>query len=233
MKKIFITAVLSAMIITPQLSSAEDNAAFPLSFKAAIDLNYLSYMETGTEGEAIDGDTGWLGGLFLEDRYDSEEVFLCLSLSVTGTNSATYLGSYQDGTATSNTTSEYIILTEADAGYKVYNSGSVSIAPYAGIGYRFWSRGENNAATGDYVEYYYWNYCNAGIEFTVRKNDVLLSAGGGIYLPWHMRMETDVNGYYDNAVFKLGRKPGFHIEGTADYTFYRDNDMAVSVFFSM
>jgi hypothetical protein len=93
-------------------------------------------------------------------------------------------------------------------------------------------RGENNASTGDYVEYYSWYYFDAGIEFTASSGAVVLSARGGIYLPWNMRMETDMNGYYDTGEFKLGWEPGFHMEGTVDYTLHRDRDMGVSLFFS-
>jgi hypothetical protein len=230
-KKMYIISILAAMIITPQILSAEETFNYPVSLRAAIDISYLSYMETNSEG-ALDGDTGWLKGLFLEGRYDSYLIFLSLFLSATGTDSATYLGQYQNGTATSNTTSEYILLTEADAGYKVYNSGPASIAPYAGIGYRHWARGENNASTGDYVEFYYWYYFNAGIECSARSGDILLSAGGGIYIPQNMKMKTSVNGYYDTAVFKLGSKPGYHLEGMVDYTINKNSDMAASVFFS-
>lgn len=232
MKKLYIIFVISTMISVPRMLSAGDVETFPYTIRAALDFNYMSYMETGNGGEVMDGDTGWLKGLFLEGRYDSEKIFAGLSFSATGTGSATYVGQYQvSGQYTSNTTSEYILLTEAGMGYKAFTRGAVFVAPYAGLGYRYWVRGENNVS-GDYVEFYYWYFFNAGVECSARSADILLSVRTGVYFPWNMEMQTSMNGYYDTGTFKLKSKPGFHMEGTVDYTLHRDSDMAVSFFIS-
>jgi hypothetical protein len=222
------------------LSSANDLRTTSYSFRAAYDLSYLSYTETSSSVRAIDSDTGWLNGGYFEGRYDSSLIFSSLSLSLAGTDSATYLGSTQtlkaDGTVSEATPAsikvpEALYLPEADIGIKLYNNGTVSLAPYGGLGYRYWVRGENNSSTGDYEEDYSWYFIKAGLECSVQSGNFLFRVKGALSFPYNMELQTRY-GSFDLMTLKLGSIMGYGIEGFADYTLYKSDTFSVSIFIS-
>lgn len=201
-----------------------------LSLLLAYDGSYLYYVERSSpNSRTIDKDYGWMNGGFAEARYDFQSAFVRLRGDMVGSNSATYDGALQNGTPYKTSTKESIYKAEFDAGYKIYDQDRLTLAPYVGLGYRDWKRGEN--ALPMYKEDYSWWYGALGLNLNYRVDKWLLGFDFAVFCPFSMKMETDVAGLYDKAKFNIQPLPGVRVELPVGYELYSGEGAKLSVFF--
>ncbi|MDA8168768.1 MAG: hypothetical protein M0Z59_03600 [Nitrospiraceae bacterium] len=178
------------------------------------DGGWLDYKEKN-KGAVIDRDTGWLNGANASIKYENTYFFMKGLFEFSGSSNATYNGALQDGTPMRMRTWETFYRYEADLGYKLIENRAVEVAPYAGIGYRDWERGDD--VLPDYRESYTWPYGAFGVACTAFFENVSLGVDAAVQTPFDMRMETNVAGTVDKAAFNLGSKPGYRVELPVTY----------------
>lgn len=162
--------------------------------------SYLYYQEV-VNGNVLDKDTGWLYGGYAELRGDNEYLLVRMSVDYSWTDSAKYTGALQNGTPLTMTTREVFYRGELSIGYKALNLGSATLAPYAGVGYLDWKRGEDNLP--GYQEDYSWWYVAVGLNLAYRYNKWLFTLDGAVDFPFQSEMTTNVAGLFDKATLIL------------------------------
>ncbi len=229
-KTAFIIIVLSLMLCTNGIadeSKSVGTAQKGTTLSLAYDGNYLYYKEVAG-GEGIDRDTSWQSGAFLELRGDNEFLFARIATSYVMSTSARYTGALQNGTPLTTDTKEQIYNGEVNVGFKALNLGPTTLSPYAGIGYHFWRRGEDNLPV--YQEDYKWWYVAAGLNFAARFDKLLLSLDGAVMFPFDAEMKTSTAGLYDEATFNIKSRPGFRADASISYTVYSNEGLNLVVF---
>ena len=192
------------------------------------DGSWLYYQETDSSGNVMDRDYGWLNGLYGEARFEGNVLWTRLSAGYSWSHGARYDGAYQNGTPLKMTTYERIGLYEADIGVKLFNAGSATLTPYAGIGRRIWWRGAD--ISPDYVEKYSWYYAAIGLNYVWRIEKWTAGADAAVALPFNMRMMTNEAGTINETTFRLGENPGVEVQFPFTYDVYKRNRGAVKVF---
>jgi hypothetical protein len=184
----------------------------------------LDYEETAS-GSTLDSDKGMMWGAQAQWRQDINEFLVIGNVSYTATNSATYDGSLQDSSG--NTTpysfdseKEKMFLLQADVGYKVVDSGRMTLAPLLGLGYRDWVRGQDDIANGDYKEDYHWFFVDGGVDFDLKAGNWLFGFLGKLAYPLSPKMETDVAGdSLTTLSFDIGAVLSYIATATVKYRF--------------
>lgn len=220
---------LLAVLLSVSAAQAEPGADRPgLSIEGGYDGSYLYYVErTARRSTALDKDYGLMHGGFLQARYDFDSAFLRLRGEGATTNRATYDGSLQNGTPYQANTHETIFKGEFDAGYKMYDQDGVTFAPYLGVGYRDWRRGEN--VLPSYMEDYSWWYGAFGLYLNTRHGQWLVGLDAAVFMPFSMKMTTDVSGLYDKATFHIKPLPGVRVELPVAYEFQTETPGTLSL----
>jgi hypothetical protein len=200
------------------------------SFSAGYNGKQLNYSETDpTSGGVLDKDTGWLNGATVEARYDSAIIFVRANFDYLTSNSATYTGALQNGTSLTMATPEAIYKTEFNVGYKIWNPEHVTLAPYLGIGYRDWERGQN--VLPNYTESYTWWYGTIGANLTYRVADrVLVGLDAALLLPFSLQMKTNISNTVNTATFDLGSQIGYRVQVPMSYDIYRRKEYKILTF---
>ncbi len=194
----------------------------------------LNYKEIDPNARGVlDKDTGWQNGATVEGRYDGEVLkvpfFMRANFDYLGSGSTRYNGALQNGTTLIMTTSENIYKTEFNAGFKVWNPMSFTLAPYLGIGYRDWERGKD--VLPDYKESYTWWYGVAGANLAYRATGrLLLGLDAALLLPISPEMQTNVAGLYDTATFHIRSRAGYRVQLPASYDVYKDEKYKIFTF---
>lgn len=216
MKRAILLANFICLLWTcpPALSQDADAGPMGLSVSLARDDSWFLYKET-MSGVLQDKDSGPLYGGFLEARYDNPVLFTRGIIDVSSWKADRYDGKLQDGTPISITMQEEFDLAEADLGYKYRNSKSATLAAYAGMGYRYWKRGQNRGVA--YREEYSWAYGAAGILFDTKVEKWKFGLDCAVNLPISPQMKTDIAGQVDNATFRLKSRTGFRVETPVSY----------------
>ena len=221
------TMSVSAFAGQDQLSGAGENGfKFFLGYNGA----YMRYAElqdnNGVEGVA-DKDTGWLNGLNAELRYDratTYPLFARVDFDYLNSNHAKYTGALQNIITGATipyvgTTPETFYKTEFNLGYKIWNPPHFSLAPYIGVGYRDWVRGQD--VLPDYTEVYTWWYGAIGVEAKYRATKRLLAGvDATLFLPFDQKMKTSDAHTIDTATFHIGNRPGWRVEVPLSYDIY-------------
>jgi hypothetical protein len=193
----------------------------------AYDASHLSYREYVND-TLLDKLHGWLYGGFLEARYDNRIGFVRGTFNLSGA-SVTFETSLQPGNFPLTTTqSQLFYQLEADLGYKALNFSTATLAPYVGLGYRYWRRGQNNLP--DYEEDYAWWYGVVGANLAYRYREWLFGLDTAIDLPIGPGMTTNVAGLLPTHTFILGFRPGFRIEAPVSYDVYKGQGTKLFVF---
>jgi|GEM_PF-1455168 len=190
----------------------------------------LSYKES-IQGAVADKDTGWLNGGFFELRGDNRVMFTRFTLDFTLSNSAKYTGSIQNGgilTPTTMVTRDEFYKTEMNIGAKVLNYRTFTLAPYAGIGYRYWIRGQNSLP--DYQEDYSWWYAAAGANLAFRHAGILLSLDAAAIVPFSLAMKTSISGTVDDLTFRIRSEPGFRVDAPARFDLVNRREAGIFLF---
>lgn len=180
-------------------------------------------------------DTGWLNGVAFDARYDGSVAdipfFARANFDYLNSANATFTGSAQGGTPTLFNTTELIDRIEFDAGWKALNFRRVTLAPYLGIGFRYWERGTGNMGNGDYKETYAWMYGVAGADFAYKAaKKLLLGVDAALLLPVRPEMKTDRAGAIDTTWYGLGFRLGYRIQLPASFDVYTNKDYKVFTF---
>ncbi len=205
-----------------QLCGAGENGfKFSLGYNGA----YMRYAEiernNGVEG-VFDKDIGWLNGLNAELRYDratTYPLFARVDFDYLNSGHAKYVGALSDGTPYDATTPETFYKTEFNFGYKVWNPAHFSLAPYLGVGYRDWVRGQD--VLPDYKETYTWWYGTFGVEAKYRVTKHLLAGvDAALFLPFNQEMKTSIAHIIDTATFHIRSRPGWRVEVPLSYDIY-------------
>jgi len=201
------------------------------SFSAGYNGAYLYYRETNpTTGGFLDKDTGWLNGATVEARYDAQvPFFVRANFDYLRSNSATYTGALQNGTPLTMKTPETIYKTELNWGYKIWNPGHFTLAPYLGIGFRDWERGRD--VLPDYTEHYIWGYGTIGANLAYRVADrLLVGLDAALLLPFCPQMKTNIDHLFDTATFHLEIRPGYRFQVPVSYDIYKGEGYRIFTF---
>ncbi|HUJ18635.1 MAG TPA: hypothetical protein VL197_11650 [Nitrospirota bacterium] len=191
------------------------------------DRSYLSYEES-MNGGVLDKDTGWNNGVYVEARHDDESLFARFLFDYVETNSATYAGSLQNGTPITMSTEEKFLTFEGNVGFKALNFSTVTLSPYAGLGYRDWKRGSDNLP--DYREDYSWWYVAAGGNVAYRLSRLVIAADFALLYPFSSKMTTNIAGLVDEATFDIKPHLGYRVEVPVNYEISQNNDVKIFVF---
>jgi hypothetical protein len=222
-----ILALFATSAAAAQSQPGADRNGF--SVIAGYDGSYLYYVErTSPRSQKIDKDYGIMHGGFAQMRYDVEDAFFRLRGDASTTSRATYDGSLMNGTPYRASTNETIYKVELDAAYKLYNEDGITFSPYVGIGYRDWRRGENKLPS--YLEDYSWWYGALGMNLNYRFGQWTAGLDAAVFLPFSMKMETDVAGLYDKTTFHIKPLPGVRVELPVGYEFHRTDAGLFSIF---
>jgi hypothetical protein len=176
----------------------------------------LNYREIDPiSGGILDKDTGWLTGATIEARYDGTisdvPFFVRANFDYSTSKSATYTGSYQNGTPLTMVTPETIYKGEFNLGYKLPSVWHCTLAMYVGIGYRDWERGQD--VLPDYTEHYTWGYGSVGANFNYRVVDQLLVGfDAALLVPFDAHVKTDIDHLVDTATFPLQTRLGYRFQ---------------------
>jgi len=207
----------------PSVGAGQTGTSISLGY----DGGYLYYKEI-MNNTTLDKDTGWLNGGYFELRGDNEYMFVRITLDYTRTDSATYSGALQNGTPLSMKTKEEFSQREINLGYKALNFSAATLSPYAGAGYWYWKRGENNLP--DYQETYSWWYVAVGVNLACRYHKWLFGLDGAVEFPFASEMTTNIAGQVDTATFNIKSRPGFRAEIPISYLVRKDEDMSLFLF---
>jgi len=212
LKNTGLSALITLLICSTNLLSAEENPSGNTekrySFSLGFDANYMHYEET-VNGRFLDKDTGWLGGIFSEFRYDSPDILYRINYQYSYTGSAQYDGSLQDGTPYRMTTPEELFQIELNLGIKAVKISNTTTAFYAGLGYRHWFRGQN--VSPDYLEEYSWMFGELGVNFSVKYNSWLIAFDAAGQYTLNPKMVTGGETFY------IKSKPGYRILVPVNY----------------
>lgn len=224
---------LSNIYLIAQEKEEDIKAKYLNTVSLAYNGYWFSYKET--EGsKVLDKDTGWINGGFIEYRGDTDFLFFRINVDISGSNSAKYEGSLQDGygntTPYSTTTKEMFFQQEINGGFKLLKLNDFIISPYAALGYRDWLRGENKGY--DYEEEYTWLYIGIGFNLVYYISNWKFGLEALFEYPVDPEMRTNLAGQVDDATFKLKPKPAYYINATINYTFYKKNFKSIFVFIS-
>ncbi len=204
------------------------------SFSAGYNGSQLHYSETNPiNGGVLDKDTGWLNGATLEARYDGAisqvPFFVRANFDYLTSNSATYTGAIQNGQPLTLATPETIYKTEFNLGYKIWNPDHFTLAPYLGVGYRVWERGQD--AFPNYKESYTWWYGTIGANLAYRPVDrVLVGLDAALLLPFNPQMKTNIDNTIDTTTFNLGSRIGYRVQVPVSYDIYRGKEYNILTF---
>ncbi len=207
-----------------QPSGAGENG---LKISLGYDGAYMHYSEDQPFGAGVfDKENGWMNGLSAEIRYDrafSYPLFARVDFDYLDSNHVKYIGGLQTGNGTivpyNATTPDVFYKTEFDFGYKVWNPGRFSLAPYLGVGYRDWVRGQDTLP--DYRETYTWWYGAIGMEARCRATKRLLAGvDAALFLPFGQEMSTSISHTIDPATFHIKSRPGWQVEVPISYDIY-------------
>lgn len=208
--------------------AGEEGVKFSLGYNGA----YLHYEEINPSndprfGEVLDKDTGWLNGMTTELRYDNSvslPFFARFDFDWLTSNHAKYTGALQNGTPLTMTTPESIYKGELNLGYKIWNPANFSLAPYLGVGYRSWVRGQDTLP--DYQEIYSWWYGAAGIEAKFRAGRLLAGVDAAALWPFSPTMKTNIAGMTDQAAFTLKSRLGYGVQVPVSYDISVNKDVS-------
>lgn len=180
-------------------------------------------------------ESGWLpGGVASWTRTRPGAVYSRAFLELSS-GDLEYDGTTQTGRPITDSSSNHLLFrVEADIGY-TFQSGNALFSPYAGLGYRYWKRGESKVlnSVAFVREDYYWLYVPVGLRavFPVGER-MTLEPDAGARLMFHGRMKaylTDIDpNYGSDPVFDLGNKPGFFFAAPIRYRFNRNWSAALT-----
>jgi hypothetical protein len=226
---LMLTMAGPAFAQTQSGGAGENGYRFTLGYNGA----YLHYEELNPQngeidpvfGEVLDKDTGWLNGLTTGLRYDNSmslPFFAQFNFDWLTSGSAKYTGALQNGTPITSPTPESIYKGELDLGYKIWNPAHFSLAPYLGIGYRSWVRGQD--VLPDYQEIYNWWYGAAGLEAKLRAGRLLAGVDAAALFPFSPTMKTNIAGMTDQGQFTLKSRVGYGVQVPISYDISGEND---------
>ena len=230
MRKIaFIACFLMLTVAVPVFAEqAQPSGAGENGFKFSLgyDGAYMHYSENQPSGTGVfDKENGWLNGLSAELRYDrafSYPLFARVKFDYINSNHVKYIGGLQGGgtfTPYNATTPDTVYKTEFNFGYKIWNPAHFSLAPYIGVGYRDWVRGQD--VLPDYEETYSWWYGAIGLEAKYRATKRLLAGvDAALFLPFDQKMKTSVAHTIDTATFHIKSRPGWRVDVPLSYDVY-------------
>jgi Tfp pilus assembly protein PilF len=207
------------------------------SFSAGYNGAQLNYSETNPNGGGVlDKDTGWLNGATVEAKYDGVQFpfFVRANFDYLTSSSATYDGGIQNPVTQNvkpltTSISETIYKTEFNVGYKVWNPEHFTLAPYLGIGYRDWERGQD--ALPIYKESYTWWYGTIGANLAYRVTDrVLVGLDAALLVPFNPQMQTSIASRIDTKTFNLESQIGYRIQVPVSYDIYKGKEYKISTF---
>jgi hypothetical protein len=172
-------------------------------------------------------ENGWLPGFYLGWNYNKKsgafsKVFLEFSFG-----DVEYDGTTQAGTPVkfSEDNYQFLFRGEWNIGYKIAITKDISIKPYAGYGYRYWSRGQEKitATYTSYNEKYYWHYIPVGIgaDFNIGER-LVIEPNVGLRIMFYGKMIaylSELNSANDDPEFKLGNRTGWYAEIPFRYKF--------------
>ena len=131
-----------------------------------------------------------------------------------------YDGSTQGGIPVNGTTSNSFFTGELNMGY-IFRS-YIDVTAYAGIGYRYWNRGDI-CGPGSYSEEYFLGYLPVGVRVDYKLNDKLF---GAVDVSAHYMYNGSINVLYseydptfNDAESDLGNKMGWKVEAPVQYQF--------------
>lgn len=234
----FLVSILSSFAFA---QPPEENVAGAGQSGFALSLAYdgaqFKYKEESNPYQSLgilnkDKDTGWLSGVDFDARYDFDladtPFFTRFNFDYLNSGKATFTGSAQGGTPTLFNTTELIDRIEFDTGWKALNFGHATLAPFLGVGFRYWERGTGNMNNGDYKETYAWMFGAAGADFAFRPAEkLLLTADAALLLPIRPDMKTDRAGAIDTVWFGLGFRLGYRFQLPASFDIYTNKDYSV------
>lgn len=204
-----------------QQTFANHNIEFSLMY------HYFDYKED-LPAPKKSTETGWLPGIYLGWDYNKKnDVFSKIFLEFSYAN-VEYDGTDQTGTIPikfSDDNHQFLFRGEWNIGYNFALTKDVSIKPYTGYGYRYWSRGEAVVKSGvsSYNEKYYWHYIPVGISAEFNISDrLVVEPNIGLRFMFYGRMTayfSELNSGNDDPEFTLGNKMGWYAEIPFRYRF--------------
>ncbi len=170
---------------------------------------------------------GWLPGFYLGWSYNKKNDIYSKVLIEFSYGETEYDGTTQSGTpiSFSNDNDQFLFRGEWNIGYNFVIAKDISLKPYAGYGYRYWSRGDAKvtATYASYKERYYWHYLPVGMRADVTLGDKLfIEPNAGFRWMFYGRMTaylSELDPGYNDPEFKLGNKLGWYAEIPVRYKF--------------
>jgi opacity protein-like surface antigen len=166
-------------------------------------------------------ETGLVPGLRVEYAYTPHDTPVLAGVTVAYSPGSTgFDGTTQKGDPVIASTANQFITIEGSAGYAV----SSFFHPYAGIGFRYWQRGDgaaNEQGIVSYREDYSWFYLPVGLrlqtDVTSRLN-VALDAAALFMFAGHISVHlSDVDPTFNDPDADLGSKTGYRVRLPATY----------------
>jgi len=175
-------------------------------------------------------ENGWLPGVYLGWSYNKKNFIYSKIFLEYSYGNTEYDGTDQSGAIHikySNDNHQFLFRGEFDIGYNFGLTKDISIKPYTGYGYRYWSRGEAVVIANviSVNERYYWHYIPVGVgaEFNIGERFVI-EPNGGLRVMFFGRMRayfSDWNSNNTDPEFKLGNRTGWYAELPVRYKLTR------------
>lgn len=172
-------------------------------------------------------ENGWLPGFYLGWNYNKKNAVYSKIFFEFSYGNTEYDGTTQSGTPItfSDDNHQFLFRAEWNIGYNFAVTNTISLKPYAGHGYRYWSRGEatETATYTSYNEKYYWHYIPVGVmaDFTIG-DKLIIEPNAGLRIMFYGKMRayfSELNSANDDPEFKLGNRIGWYAEIPFRYKF--------------
>jgi len=173
------------------------------AFEFGLMYHYFDYKED-VPAPKKSTEKGWLPGLYLGWNYNKKNAVYSKVFFEFSYGDIEYDGTDQSGTIPikySDNNDQVLFRGEWDIGYNFAVTKNISLKPYVGYGYRYWSRGEYERRTvyynsipvpiASYKERYSWHYLPVGVaaDFTIG-DKFFIEPNAGIRWMFYGRMKA-------------------------------------------
>ena len=165
-------------------------------------------------------ETGWLPGIYLGWSYSKKNSIYMKLFFEYSFGDLTYDGTtqYGDPVKYSENNQQKLFRGEFNIGYDYAATRHISLKPYIGFGFRWWSRGERNL-TAEYSTFngrYYWQYFSVGIATDIQFNDkISIQPNAGLRFMFNGKVTaylSQVSDGFSDLTFDLVSKTGWYAE---------------------
>lgn len=222
---------LFVIIFGLPVTVAAEAVSYP-AVKVGVMRDYYNYQEFDEQGVYLDGEFGFLNGVFISVDKKISEIELSLKYE-RSIGSIGYVGQLGNGDFYATETDEEINNVVIEGKYKLKGvSDSMPILLF-GLGDRVWNRDiKGSGSVSGLNEVYRWKYGMLGAAKQVRANDRwTIGFEGRWFRQINPEIEVDLGGGYDEVTLDLGIKNNFRLSSLITYKHSNALDLEMELYF--